>query len=244
MRYVHTAFWSVFFVFLGVFLWSFETCASLFVPTEEDAPLYGDGELLPPGYDLPAYAVDDNGDVLPSTVSPSTVSTGDAAPVTYADVEAIVDTALATTYSVNVSVADAYLSAAIVEVFSRVVDGLPVGTHYAAYRNSSDSNEGYLVYSQSATVSGSRLFFPAGSSLVHYYRRSYQSGYQTYYDYLYDVSALSADYTISYGAGQLIYTDLVEGYPVLADVPDSRFAAYAVVAFVVIGVLFILFRRR
>lgn len=244
---------------MNLFVFPLVLLTSLFVPSESaEIAQYGSGEVFlqedadTSGEVLPDYAVDSDGDLIvsPDTVD-NTVSSGDAGAVvpvdavTASDVEAIVASALAETYSVNVSLADAYLSSTIVDVFSRVVEGLPVGTHYVAYRlNASDSNEGYLLYSKDASVDGNSLVFGSGSTLVHYYRQPYTSGYQTYYNYKYDVMSISDEYSVPCNGGQLIYTDMVDGYPVLAGISDNHILGYVFGVFIGLVACAVLFRRR
>lgn len=251
MRYI-----GVFaFVICGVLLFGSPVFASsLFDAAEEDIPVYGDGtHVFTSDSSLPDYAVDDDGNVVsdslpePADVSGNDgVAAADAEAVTYAQVASIVEDAVADTYSVNVSLADAYLSSSIVDCFSRVVDGLPVGTHYVAYRiNASDSSEGYMFYSDDAKVEGGMIVFPSGGTLVHYYRVSYSSGgYQTYYDYKYDVFNTSEQYSVPYNGGQLLYTDLVDGFPVLSSASDDGFLDRIVIFVVLLCVVLIVFRRK
>lgn len=217
----------------------------------------------------PEYALDSDGALIENVVSPSPApdaslaldasSALDTSPIrdaslfpeafdylTYSDVEEIVNDAMELANSTNVSLSNAYLSSTIVDCFSKVVAGLPAGTHYVAYRNNStDSNEGYLLFSSDAKYKNGSLVFPSGSKLVHYYRYSYQSGYQTYWDYKYDVIDITSDYLISVNNGALIYTDLVDGFPTLS---QSSFDSDAALAFFFIifsfGVILILVFRK
>jgi len=155
------------------------------------------------------------------------------------------DESIQETYSVNVNLADAYLSSSIVDVFSRVAWGLKPGTHYAAFRtNASDAYEGFMIFSDDAEVDGNVLYFPVGSTLAHYYRQPYSSGYQTYYNYLYDVVETTDEYRLQYKSGSLLYTDLVEGFPTLCENTRSTIGLWFVILVLALISAFSLFRRR
>lgn len=164
---------------------------------------------------------------------------------TLSDMEALLEDSLADTKAANLSVADAYLSSAIVDVFSRVVDGIPSWYDYVAYRlNPNDASEGYLLYSPDAKVSGNQLEFFAGSYLCHYYRVQYNSGYQTYYNYKYDVTEIHDVYRVPYKNGQLIYTNMVPGFPTLSENNHNYIASWILPVFIVAVCLFIIIRRK
>lgn len=201
----------------------------------------------PADTEYPSYSVDSDGNLISNEVSP--VPNVSPAPdgvdyVTYTDVEDIVTQAMKASTNASVDVANAYLSSAIVDCFSRVVAGLPAGTHYVAYRNNSnDSYEGYLIFDKSGKYTGDSLSFSSGT-LVHYYRYSYQSGYQTYYDYRYSVEDVR-DMVISLNNQSLIYTDLVDGYPTLSTSFDSdRNISFFVIWGCVALVVYIIFRKK
>lgn len=243
MRNIILVFSAVF----GIFAFSVlpVSASSLFDVTEEDSPYSADINPEETESSLPDYAVDENGEVLADSV-PS-VSGNDAVTdaVTYSDVETIVASALAETRSTDLSIADAYLSSTIVEVFSRVADGLPVGWKYVAYRlDSSDSSEGYMLASDSASVNGNYLVFASGSQLIHYYRQAVSTGYQTTYQYKYDVVEIGTEYRVPYGSGQLIYTNMISGYPVLSEINDASVAFIVIPILIFLVFLFVLFRRR
>lgn len=228
---------------------------SLFEPTEDDIALYGLVEdITVTDTVYPDYAVSSDGELLTgealsteedSTEEPlETVSGGDADVVMYTQV--MLADAVAMQNSVNVSVADAYLTSSIVECFSRVVDGLPSYYKYAAYRaDSNDQSEGYLIFGSDAKVDGDYLVFNEGCQIGHYYRVSYQSGYNTYYQYKYDVTTLSASsYRIPYKSGQLVYTNMVMGYPTLSEYTETHWMGLAVPIVVAVLCLVLVLRRR
>ena len=226
------------------------TSGSLFEPTGDDVAVYGTMEdLTVPDTVYPDYSVDADGELLVGDTFRTedveleepieTVSGGDAGVAMLAD-------AVALQNSVNVSVADAYLTSAIVDCFSRVVDGLPSYWKYAAYRaNSSDQSEGYLIFGADASVDGDYLVFNEGCQIGHYYRVAYQNGYSTYYEYKYDVTTLSAtSYRIPYKSGQLVYTNMVVGYPTLSEYTDTHWMGLVVPAVVIVLCLILVLRRR
>lgn len=207
----------------------------------------------PADTEYPSYSVDSDGNLISSEVSPvpDVSPAPDVSPVpdavdyvTYTDVEDIVTQAMEASTKASVDVANAYLSSSIVDCFSRVVAGLPAGTHYVAYRNNTnDSYEGFLLFDKSGKYTGDSLSFSSGT-LVHYYRYSYQSGYQTYYDYRYSVEDVR-DMVISLNNQSLIYTDLVDGYPTLSTSFDSdRNISFFVIWGCVVLVVYIIFRKK
>lgn len=230
---------------------------SLFEPTEDDIAVYGTMEDLNASDTVyPDYSVDADGELLTGDAFQTedieleepieTVSGGDADAVMLSRSQAMLADAVALQNSVNVSVADAYLTSAIVDCFSRVVDGLPSYWKYAAYRaNSSDQSEGYLIFGADASVDGDYLVFNEGCQIGHYYRIVYQNGYNTYYEYKYDVTTLSAtSYRIPYKSGQLVYTNMVMGYPTLSEYTDTHWMGLVVPAVVIVLCLILVLRRR
>lgn len=230
---------------------------SLFEPTEDDIAVYGTMEDLNASDTVyPDYSVDADGELLTGDAFQTedieleepieTVSGGDADAVMLSRSQAMLADAVALQNSVNVSVADAYLTSAIVDCFSRVVDGLPSYWKYAAYRaNSSDQSEGYLIFGADASVDGDYLVFNEGCQIGHYYRIVYQNGYNTYYEYKYDVTTLSAtSYRIPYKSGQLVYTNMVMGYPTLSEYTDTHWMGLVVPAVVAVLCLVFVLRRR
>ena len=226
------------------------TSGSLFEPTGDDVAVYGTMEDLNVSDTVyPDYSVNADGELLTGDAFQTedveleepieTVSSGDAGVAMLAD-------AVVLQNSVNVSVADAYLTSAIVDCFSRVVDGLPSYWKYAAYRaNSSDQSEGYLIFGADASVDGDYLVFNEGCQIGHYYRVAYQNGYSTYYEYKYDVTTLSAtSYRIPYKSGQLVYTNMVMGYPALSEYTDTHWMGLVVPAVVIVLCLILVLRRR
>jgi len=246
--------------------------ASLFDVKPSDIPAYGDGKQLYRDEEIIIVTPEPDIELAPSDVSayegeifitatpepdisPPIVGTPlpDAVPpVSYglsiSTLETAVnalDESIQETYSVNVNLADAYLSSSIVDVFSRVAWGLKPGTHYAAFRTSaSDANEGFMIFSDDAEVDGNVLYFPVGSTLAHYYRQPYSSGYQTYYNYLYDVVETTDEYRLQYKSGSLLYTDLVEGFPTLCENTRSTIGLWFVILILALISAFSLFRRR
>lgn len=233
------------------------TSGSLFEPMGDDVAVYGTMEDLNVSDTVyPDYSVDADGELLTGDAFQTedveleepigTVSGGDADPVMLSRSQAMLADAVALQNSVNVSVADAYLTSAIVDCFSRVVDGLPSYWKYAAYRaNSSDQSEGYLIFGADASVDGDYLVFNEGCQIGHYYRIVYQNGYNTYYEYKYDVTTLSAtSYRIPYKSGQLVYTNMVMGYPTLSEYTDTHWMGLVVPAVVIVLCLILVLRRR
>lgn len=233
------------------------TSGSLFEPTGDDIAVYGTMEDLNVSDTVyPDYSVNADGELLTGDAFQmedveleepiETVSGGDADAVMLSQSQVMLADAVALQNSVNVSVADAYLTSSIVECFSRVVDGLPSYYKYAAYRaNSSDQSEGYLIFGSDAKVDGDYLLFNEGCQIGHYYRVAYQNGYNTYYEYKYDVTTLSASsYRIPYKSGQLVYTNMVMGYPTLSEYTESHWMGLVVPAVVAVLCLVLVLRRK
>lgn len=256
-------------IFLGLFaLFGIPvSAASLFDVTDENSPFYP--ELEEEATTLPDYATNEDGDILidnetalnevlspesdPESEAdaetyedPGSVSGSDLyPPVTLTEVETLMESALAESRATSLSIADAYLSSAIVDVFSRVTDGLPTHYKYAAYRlNASDANEGYLIFGPKAKKNGNYLDFESGSQLAHYYRVQRQSNYQTWYEYKYDVSTIYDTYRVPYGSGQLIYTNMVSGYPVLSELTETHMASIVIPVLIVVVALIFISRRK
>lgn len=242
------------------------SAASLFEVTDENSPFYPD--LDEEESSLPDYAVNENGEILINNdttlnevLNPAadsdvgsdvdtdtgTVSGNDPnSPITLTEVENLMESALAETRATNLSIADAYLSSAIVDVFSKVADGLPTHYKYAAYRlNASDANEGYMIYGPKAKVNGNYLDFDSGSQLAHYYRVQRSNGYTTWWEYKYDVSTIYDTYRVPYSSGQLVYTNMVSGYPALSELTETHLASVAIpVLFVAICIIVITRRKN
>lgn len=220
---------------------------------DDSESLFDGASSFAPDMGYPEYATDIDGNLISSEVSsapdvspaPDVSLAPDAVDyVTYTDVESIVAQAMEESTRASVNLANAYLSTSIVDCFSRVIAGLPAGTHYVAYRNNtSDSNEGYLLFDKSGKYTGGSLSFPSGK-LVHYYRYSYQSGYQTYYEYRYSIEDVR-DMVVGLNNQSLVYTDLVDGYPTLSISFDSdRNFSFFVVWGCVALTVYIIFRKK
>ncbi len=256
-------------IFLGLFaLFGIPVSASsLFDVTDENSPFYPD--LEDEGTTLPDYATNEDGEILINNdttlnevlnpeADPETDADADQEadagsvsgsdlypPATLTEIESLMEDALAETRATNLSIADAYLSSAIVDVFTRVTDGLPTHYKYAAYRlNASDNNEGYLIFGPKAKVNGNYLEFEAGSQLGHYYRVQRSNGYQTWYEYKYDVTTIGDTYRVPYASGQLVYTNMVIGYPVLSELTETHMASVIVPAVIVVIALILIVRRK
>lgn len=229
------------------------------VVVDDSGSLFDGASAFAPDMGYPEYSTDIDGNLISSEVSsaPDVSPAPEVSPapdvnlvpdavdyVTYSDVEGIVTQAMEASTKASVDVANAYLSSGIVDCFCRVVAGLPAGTHYVAYRNNTnDSYEGFLLFDKSGKYTGDSLSFSSGT-LVHYYRYSYQSGYQTYYDYRYSVEDVR-DMVISLNNQSLIYTDLVDGYPTLSTSFDSdRNVSFFVIWGCVVLVVYIIFRKK
>lgn len=242
------------------------SASSLFDVSDEKSPFYP--EIKEEESSLPDYATDEYGEILmnqntalkdalypdsdsdtglcfSSDDNAGTVS-GNDQPLspTLEDMENIMESALSETRATNLSIADAYLSSAVVDVFSRVVDGLPVHYKYAAYRlNASDGNEGYMIYGPKAKKNAASLDFEPGSQLVHYYRIQRSSSYSTWYEYKYDVTTVTDTYRVPYHSGQLIYTNMVPGYPVVSRLTEAGMVSI-LVPVLILSACFILIMRR
>ncbi|MCM1191051.1 MAG: hypothetical protein NC123_04375 [Butyrivibrio sp.] len=254
-------------LFVGFWYYGLTASAvSLFDVEDENSPWYPEEDEPEIEFTLPDYATDENGNVLinadttleevlnpePESEDDFSVSGNDLEliepSVPYSEVESLVDTlveeSLAETRAANLSIADAYLSSAIVDVFSRVVDGSPAHYKYVAYRlNANDANEGYLLIDSRAKVNGNCLEFSPGAQLCHYYRYSYTSGYQTYWNYKYDVSEITDTYRIPYTNGQLIYTNMVSGFPVLSENNEKHLGSI-LIPVCICAVIFFVMRRK
>lgn len=136
---------------------------------------------------------------------------------------------------------DIYPSTAAIQVFQDVLLGLhnPVGYVIQASDTASDVT---LYYSEDYDVSGTNIVLRNPVTACRYF--TYRSNSTTYYRYT--VTTLSSDTSFSLGT-QLVYTNLVEGYPALQrdslqyDVPFYLFSLVLLVAF--FGILLRKLRR-
>lgn len=144
-------------------------------------------------------------------------------------------------YTINQNVANQYLSSAIVTVFDKAISGASYGSDYVAWRDDvSDSNSGYLIIGK-GKVNGSNITFESGAILCHYYRTWISS---TNYQYNYSVVHTDDAYSINF-SNRLIYTNLIEGYPVLGDRIDTKSdKTFFLIAVGIILIIFIVLKRR
>ena len=144
-------------------------------------------------------------------------------------------------YTINQNVANQYLSSSVVAVFDKAVSGAAYHADYVAWRDDvNDSNSGYLIIGK-GKVNGSNIVFESGAILCHYYRTWISS---SNYQYNYSVVHTGDSYNISF-YNRLIYTNLIEGYPVLGDRIDNRSnITFYVTAVIVIIIIVIVLKRR
>ena len=164
----------------------------------------------------------------------------DAVPPAAYDISALSDD-LIELYTINQNVANQYLSSAVVAVFDKAVSGASYGADYVAWRDdTNDSNSGYLLIGK-GKANGINITFEKDAVLCHYYRTWTGS---SNYQYNYSVTHTGDTYSINF-ANRLIYTNLIEGYPILGDRIDSRSHLTLYLIFGIIAVIvFIIMKRR
>ncbi len=231
---------------LALLLSSRSEAASLFEDThgftEENE---GETYIKPSYSDIPeevSLIPDDNTEEDHTEDYTLSVSGGDyeAVPPAAYDITALSDD-LVELYTINQNVANQYLSSAVVAVFDKAVSGASYGADYVAWRDdANDSNSGYLLIGK-GKATGTNVTFEEDAVLCHYYRTWTGS---SNYQYNYSVTHTGDTYSINF-ANRLIYTNLIEGYPILGDRIDSRSHLTLYLIFGIIAVIvFIIMKRR
>lgn len=182
------------------------------------------------------YSTDENGhiimsediDILPSEYqdlfTEESVSSGDF--LSYDD---LVDF-LAAIPSYNV-----YPNISAVEVFSHVLNSIDYNIGYIIL-SGSDSNSTYLYYSKNFSVSGNVISLFSPVTFCNYY--SYRPTSSSSYIYTYSVNTVS-DVTFTL-TNQLVYTNLIEGYPDL--IPFKSRDSYSIMIICCI-LIFLIFAK-
>lgn len=101
-------------------------------------------------------------------------------------------------------------STAAVNVFDRVLNGLDGNIKYLIL-SGSDSNYTYLYYGRSVDLSGSTITFNSPYTLCTYYQ--YRPNTSSAWQYYYTVEHKSAGSDYFNLTNQLVYTNVVDGYP-------------------------------
>lgn len=116
-------------------------------------------------------------------------------------------------YAVEPAVSGA-LSSTTLDYFDRVVDGLPSGYGYVAYKTSNDdSYAGSLIYGRHYDVSGNSIVF--GEGAVELVLSRYNYGNYNYYLQYDSRDASNTSLSLPASGTLLYYTNLVDGRPIL-----------------------------
>lgn len=107
-----------------------------------------------------------------------------------------------------------YPNTSAVNVFDFVLDGLSYVPGYVIL-SGSDSSSAYLYYAEDYDVNGNQIVLYSPVTQCSYYRSYVGSSY----NYFYNVSSVGQQ-TFNVG-NQLIYTNLVEGYPDVCPLPEN-----------------------
>lgn len=123
------------------------------------------------------------------------------------DLQSQLDAQIELYASSSSSVNEAYISNTMVNYFKDTLQD-ELFPFYVAYRPSSDSSEANLIFSSSRPSVSSSLIVFSDCYLCHFYREylnnTWHSRYVvTYYD----------SYMVSYNSTNLLYTNLIRGYP-------------------------------
>lgn len=120
---------------------------------------------------------------------------------------------LVAVYAVEPAVSGA-LSSTTLDYFDRVVDGLPSGYGYVAYKTSNDdSYAGSLIYGRHYDVSGNSIVF--GEGAVELVLSRYNYGNYNYYLQYDSRDASNTSLSLPTSGTLLYYTNLVDGRPIL-----------------------------
>ena len=125
------------------------------------------------------------------------------------------------------------LSSTTLDYFDRVVQGLPRGYGYIAYKSSdSDSYAGSLIYGKDYEVNGNSIVFGEGAVELAL-SRSTTSSYSYYLSYNY-TEADNYSVSLPSDGTTLYYTNLVSGRPTLGSGRELDIAPFLVVALVAV----------
>ena len=193
---------------------------NLFLPlvmtlTVSSNSLFGDDALIPPDVTYPSYAVEEletvSGNDPGTQLLVDSVSSLEEQISALSESNEALSSELQAIASGTGNAAEAYLSATLIDVMERVVNGKPF-CKYVAYRTSyDDTNAGTLVYGTRCHTTGTQITVENGY-LVEYYRYRYNTSSQ--WQYRYTVTPVDS-YTVRYGANTLLYTNCLSGYPTL-----------------------------
>lgn len=201
--------------------------------------LFGETELTPPEVVFPDYAVEQMESVSGNDASDVPLLTNSFASLEEQILalsesnEALSDEIMALASGSGYA-AEAYLSATIIDVMERVVNGRPF-CKYVAYRVSyDDTSAGTLVYGGRCEVTDNSITVYNGE-LIEYYR--YRTGSSAQWQYRYTVTPVDS-YMVSFGDRTLLYTNCLKGYPTLG----FNYTACLILLLVAV-VLFFVFRK-
>ncbi len=137
--------------------------------------------------------------------------------------------------------ASGYLSSSAVDVFDRVVNQYEYD-YYCAYRYDNDSYNSMLYLADHCSVNGRTVTLEDALQVRLY--RQYASGGSYNYYYYYTVQEVG-DTDISLGTNLMYYTNCVDGYPSLGNVPrrGNYPAAVVLIVAAVLFAVFFAFRR-
>ncbi len=134
-----------------------------------------------------------------------------------------------------------YLSSSAVDVFDRVVNQYGYA-YYCAYRYDNDNYNSLLYLANGCRVDGATVTLEDALRVRLY--RQYAGGSSYNYNYYYTVQD-AGDVSINFGGNLMYYTNCLDGYPSLGDVPRrGRYpVGLVLVVCVILFAVFFAFRR-
>lgn len=109
-----------------------------------------------------------------------------------------------------------YLSADIVDVFDRVIQGYGGDVYYIAYSNGTDAYTGVMYVAPELEVDGTTYTLTGGIRRIEYYRTQVGSAYSYRFRNVDFLDTASESWTIEESVTNVMYyTNFVPGYPVL-----------------------------
>lgn len=153
------------------------------------------------------------------TTQEDTVSAGDTSGTTlvYTDASEMVSLLSDTVelLSENSSTVTGTINTTILDMCDRIIDDYPSHYKYAAFRIDSDDSYRTILYiAKKAKLDGDTITFSDDCIAVNYYRTTISSGYS---GYIYYNVTDSPNATVTIGSNSIVYTNVIEGYPVLGN---------------------------
>lgn len=133
------------------------------------------------------------------------------------------------------------MNSQVLDLMDRIVNGLPAGYKYAAFRTSStDSYAASLYIGKKVDVSGDTILFGGDCVRVDFLRTSGSSS-----NYIYYYQSSASDSVVSYSDRSILYTNCLDYHPTLGDSQERglTFGQLLASLFFVAVVYYVLNRR-